>query len=641
MTGRQFKETSLSIVVLGLIAISLAGCCADHGDGPTVSVSDAAVFTTLDIRSAQQAYLRDGGSGGGADRVGSLSPFTDLQRYFGSSSAKWPERQLRMDTLLDQTQSVQSLANLAYNAVDLNFKFGEQLELPASNSSAPAAGTSPVDPSDADTAALAASLAASVTDSPFDRLERARSFYTSYVLTLLRLYGTDSRAHRPQELDPLGVLETQSPTPADRKVAIDQAKKAVDDAKHLAVEVEAAGEGELPDDLPKSYEYGDYGKSIRGIVKLAVKQIIGERTKLPELVKAQAAATAGAKSAHELLQKDLAEEKAVTDAIALLAARLAAAETEAAKANIAVQLQEAGTQLEAAGAERKKAQAALAEATKKLTEASGAVQLQTNRVAALQMQLNDRIWSEPLRLAAAIKLDNEEMPRRLVLHMVQSHVEPGVSPDRVARLSFKLTGMRCGAKQINDLSCMNVLFVHPGRTYDLTDNAAIDAATSAISAVIAARIGGPGSVELAATSMKREEARRRYLSRLNKTASFAAADQCGSSFGWYYYPSNVLVDDDGKSAAGYVESGGRDGAVWLLVPNDVDELTFCVTSAQRSIDSGKFEDDARSRRSVAVRLPRYQEAEHGLSAGLAASPMIVPESVGSPVEPGVLPPMGN
>src|SRR5690606_38522911 len=74
-------------------------------------------------------------------------------------------------------------------------------------------------------------------DSPFDRLERARSFFTSYVLALLRLYRTDSRVINVHLIDPIATLDAHPEiTDLDGQKVIADARRSIEEARKLSSE---------------------------------------------------------------------------------------------------------------------------------------------------------------------------------------------------------------------------------------------------------------------------------------------------------------------------------------------------------------------------------------------------------------------
>jgi hypothetical protein len=167
---------------------------------------------------------------------------------------------------------------------------------------------------------------------------------------------------------------------------------------------------------------------------------------------------------------------------------------------------------------------------------------------------------------------------RLVLLLLQPHIDPGTKADQYASFSLEIQ------PTIGDV---NVLYLHPTRTYDLSDQTMLDVEQSTIS--LAARSKTPDlDVAVDADRRARREARARYLSRVNKTSSFAERTMNGTmKLGWNFYPSNVVVKPTvwgGYEAKGYLEPGGRDCAVWLLVPQNATDITFKMKSSYGDID---------------------------------------------------------
>jgi len=582
-------DRALAIGLLVLIVGGPAGCGGQH---PSVGVSDPAVFTMPHIRAAQQAYRADRGVDSAALE---LSPFGNLQRYFASKTAGWPQQQLRMDEMLDQTQQFESFARVLAQALSVKAAVSEGVTVPTSNSASPQ--SDPTSITDPDLKALAAVLSSTPNDSPFDRLERARSFYTSYVLALLRLYRTDARVVSVNLLDPIATIEAHPDLEArddgtDVRHLIDRARKeSATPADQLRARL-----AELRGLMRAARHAADAWGPALDVAHRELSRTLGElakaRTKLAQALDGQradpAATEAGKKAAQDAVdqaKKVVAEKQAEYDTASGTLQRLIA-DRDRTAADI------------------------------------GRIQEEIN---ATERELDAAIWGPVIRHAhAAVESEAfqalADAPRRQVLVVLQVHVEPGNEADRVVGLEVEIAnGVEKGVA---------VLFAHPGRLYDTSDQMMLNRVQQALSVAVAA---GPGNanVDAAGDSRKREEARGRYLARLNKTASFVTAGTATAQprFGWFFYPSNVVVEKRwlrGYQARGYLEAGGRDCAVWLSLPCDAGAptvLQFKLTPVHGSIRSGGYTSQRSRAVTVPVTVPKYSRLEHAAGHYVVSAPV--------------------
>jgi hypothetical protein len=225
---------------------------------------------------------------------------------------------------------------------------------------------------------------------------------------------------------------------------------------------------------------------------------------------------------------------------------------------------------------------------------------------------------------------------RLLLIVFQSHVVQGNMQDSWTGLRVKITaatGQSKGRKYGPD--DVKVIRLHPTHTYDV-DQVTFGQGTQRAFGVAAQgsasvpKVGAAASAQT--TGAEEEEERERYLSRIDKTASFADAGD--HSFGFNFYPSNVRVDRvyipfglllTGQAttyaAHGYLESGGRDCAAFLIVPRDLQSFTCRVRSVWGNIYSGaeNGETEADAGRDFVVTLPPWDPLEL-VAATLGAGP---------------------
>lgn len=225
---------------------------------------------------------------------------------------------------------------------------------------------------------------------------------------------------------------------------------------------------------------------------------------------------------------------------------------------------------------------------------------------------------------------------RLVLVVFQSHVIQGNMRDTWTGLRIKITeatGQPNGPNYKPD--DVKVIRLHPTHTYDIDQIAFGQGAQRAygLSAQGTASVGQVGAAGSAKSAgVEDEEERERYLSRIDKTSSFADAGD--HSFGFNFYPSNVRVDRtyipfgllmtgqaNTYDAHGYLESGGRDCAAILVVPRGLRSFTCRVRSVWGDIYSGAEhgETGTNAGRDFVVTLPPWDPIELA-AATLGAGP---------------------
>lgn len=189
------------VLLAGLAAAAMSGC----SHGPTVGITDPAVYTQAHIRAAQEAYALDADADNGftRQRGSKLSVFTDLQRYFLTTDAEYAKRGLRIDKMLDGQQQRRSTISAVLTSLKARIATTAGTALPAADGGAKADSSKPSDaplvPDETTTAILRLAEGA-LEDSPFDRLERANDLYGAFTIKMLQLYGKDSRAMSPEKL---------------------------------------------------------------------------------------------------------------------------------------------------------------------------------------------------------------------------------------------------------------------------------------------------------------------------------------------------------------------------------------------------------------------------------------------------------
>jgi hypothetical protein len=201
---------------------------------------------------------------------------------------------------------------------------------------------------------------------------------------------------------------------------------------------------------------------------------------------------------------------------------------------------------------------------------------------------------------------------------------------------------------------VDILYAFPGRTYDVSDERFLDRERVAVSLALAANptagtptAAGTSSAIAAETDARSEQQeRRRYLARINKTASFVDYTDQAPTFGWYFYPSNVVVEKKwhgGFEARGYLEPGARDCAVWISVPVHTKSIELELSTVLGRVDRGSYDTLVGQDRRVTISLPPYHPFEQvnlggAFSGGSGLSPLDTPGRVSSsripPIGPG-------
>lgn len=644
--------------ILVLLAGTIGGCRQD----PTVTIADPATFTVAHITAAQNAYATDTRNdpsvAQGRARV--LSMGADMQRYFGASSASWASSSLRMDDMLDGTQRAESFARALSQAVDIKAAASAHATKPTSNDAKPSdpAAATAIDAADAK--ALTEVYGAAVSDSPFDRLERARAFFTSYVLALLRLYGADSRVINVELLNPVGAVGARQLNSTFRKgtTSLQVAGKAIDDAE--AFELTCLSVPPKSKDSPRVVQ----GKQLGAAVRDARSQLALTNKTVTAVLDTIAEGQAGLEKARKDLadaqkiqedKKKLDDEAATKlkgeeDTLAPLV-KIAADkkkkldEAKASGVGVAPAQAEFDASDKARADQEKKrddAQAGKKKTGDAFTDAQNITKAKQRaldtaqepakayadalsrrdeaerRLKQAETGLHDFAWQDA-RLTSAKAVVSEATapaPDRLILVLIQAHVDAGNKPDMIAGIKAEVSGTDTAGNAL-PAEDVRVLYVHPGRTYDVADERRFDKVQQSMSVALAAQIGSVDA-NASADNRSREEERGRYLSRITKMSSVADAAggaNGGKVIGWYFFPSNVQIEHQllgGYKARGYLEGGGHDCAVWISVPKAAAKLSLNVWTIVGELHEGRFDEHPASPHAVVVKLPDYVPMEHYL-----------------------------
>lgn len=228
---------------------------------------------------------------------------------------------------------------------------------------------------------------------------------------------------------------------------------------------------------------------------------------------------------------------------------------------------------------------------------------------------------------------------RMLRVVFQTHVDPCTAPDSMAGVRVRvISGQQVDGTRVTP-DVVKVLRLHPTRFYDV-DNVDFDARTQQELAVSASISGSVPQYALdAALAAQRNakleaEERRRFLSRINKTASFAEAST--HTFGFNFYPNNLQVQE--KSAfdqllgllfftpgkyqiKSYLEPGAWDCAAILVAPRQLASFTCDVRHVSGPIDGTLREHGPTAGRQFTVTLPPWNDVKE-LASTVSAGPTV-------------------
>jgi hypothetical protein len=567
-SGGQLIGRTIALLVgaAGLTA-GLGGGMGGCVSGPRVGMSDPVVFTKADLEVANEQFGRAVAELTG-DTRSQLSPFPHLIRAFQSPEKEYEEGKLRMDALLEGNQRLQSIARVVAQAVAVRAGFGKGVDAPADGDAG--VGPDAVKIDAADLKALQAVLSGGAIDSPFDELERRRTFYQTFVITLLRYMRTDGRLRSPDSEIAVALIRAAGPS---TETAIVTARVQIDRLDRMNAAI-AEGKALQAPDLVKDKPADDVNIAVERY-NAALQRSKQEQDKFEEAKKELDARRTSQNDKRTALGFNKAEVDKQLRAAAL-------ADTPSLRERYESQISAARVLADVSESE-------LNEATDRVTEQEGHLAERTQAALAAKSKLNRAVHdvrglveAEVTRLSlAALK----ELPppskgsvetSRLIMLVLQPHIEPGNRPDVVVDIELELVDS--GEKPIQ------TLFLHPTRSYDLADRRTLDAQTDALSLALAAKFpNAPAAIGLDADRRDRAEERAQYLSRIEKTTSFATRDENGiMKFGWVFYPSNLGANwkDD---TVGFIEGGGRDCAAYLLVPGNATSLTLRMRAYERSL----------------------------------------------------------
>jgi hypothetical protein len=236
----------------------------------------------------------------------------------------------------------------------------------------------------------------------------------------------------------------------------------------------------------------------------------------------------------------------------------------------------------------------------------------------------EQVDKDPLLQTAVAGIGNvtgsKDLNRdRMLLLVFQTHIDPGTRANT-------WTGIRL---KFDEADNVRIIRLHPTHTYDVDMEDYGSAVSSSFAGSVSASGGYAGiqaSQDLALSELRETQERRRFLSRISKATSFA--DAANHVVGFNFYPSDVTVTQtpflmqlfSGQQfeVKGYLEGGGRECALLVIVPRSKQSLTINVSYVWGSINGDEV-NDGPAAQPLTVTLPDWDPVEL-LAASLGAAP---------------------
>ncbi|MHC5115125.1 MAG: hypothetical protein ACYTGP_11945 [Planctomycetota bacterium] len=230
---------------------------------------------------------------------------------------------------------------------------------------------------------------------------------------------------------------------------------------------------------------------------------------------------------------------------------------------------------------------------------------------------------------------------RLIVLYVQVHVEPGTGANNMVGLRLQITDAEGAAPED-----VRVVRLHPTRNYDVDSVAFAEDLSQSLRLALHATApsqAGDATVDADRGASLEAAERRRFLSRIGKTGSFASATE--RTFGWNFYPSNLEVVKPNALEAiggwlfgtpraynvrGTLEAGGRDCMAVLVVPTGLESFTCEASYVHAALNPdgvpGKPKPEPITG-TMTVELPPYHPMETVLAslAPASATPLLQSE----------------
>ena len=539
-----------------------------------------------------------------------------------------------------------------------------------------------------------------ISDSPFDAVDRAQDFYTTVLHKSLRNFGVDSHVVPPEEtfavLEASERLNAARVTLANAQANLDaallrQKANVPSDRIGAKAELQAAFKQTTGSELPKTPDAPERGAKTPAPalttgttpLKVAAAQdptpapvpgnggssLSGTALNLEppsrptgptpvEINESARKAEEARKAAAEAEEKASKAKKDAADAEAK------AAIEQAKKNELELKLKESALKSDAQDhAQQLEWYQKLSVASSKVDEEPGDSQevdaaREAVEAAAERVRLETEAFNRTVADARGALNDGvpasfgstETMTgaQRLVVLLIQAHVDRGLEPNHMVGIRAKVTGAHAKETPI-DAGQIRVVRLHPTRNYDREDALFAEQLSEQMLLSVAGKfsssVNGSAARQLAAESAEKQ----RFLARIPKVSSWA--DAARHEFGWDFYPNNLGVRRRGPIArsAGLVygpaarqfevlahlDPGARDCAVYAIVPCNVTSITIELETITADISSPW--DSARTvvdqSGTVTIPLPPFHPAEW--KAGLGVPAAII--SGGAVISPAAAP----
>ncbi len=530
---------------------------------------------------------------------------------------------------------------------------------------------------------LAKLATADAADSPFDTVDRAQDFYTTVLHKSLRNFGVDSHVVPPAET--YAILQASEQLDAARgtlRVAEAHLNTALERARAKEVparigamaELQAAYKQATGSELPKVPEVDGstakrdnmstksagpaptalvaasvpVGGTTLDAITLRPLENIDDEYDEPtpvEINESARKAEEARKAAAEAEEKASKAKKEAADAEAKAAieqSKKAQLDLLSKELSLKTDAQDHAQQLEwyanirEAGEKIDK----VPEESPEVKAARGAVMAAANQVRIETDNYNCAVANARYGLSggspAAFVAHGDVLKsgRRLVVLLLQAHVDRGLAPNHMVGLRATITGAKAGTADVSK-GDIRVVRLHPTRNYDREDALFAEQLSEQLllsaAGKFSSNINGSAARQLATESAEKQK----FLSRIPKVASWA--DAARHEFGWDFYPNNLSIKRRGPLArsAGliygpaarnfevlaHLDPGARDCAVYAIVPCNVTSITLELQTITAHIsdpwDSARRVVDKSG--SVTVPLPPFHPAEWQSGLGVPAS----------------------
>lgn len=595
------KITKLLLALWLISSLIVSGCGQLRGQAPIVSISDPGVYTSLHLYAARKHIERHMNSQKGPnDPNDSFSVMDDMVRYFRETPDNYKKKRLRMDEMLDDTQRISDALHIYETVTRFNMRYsplgirgyGEPLATNLIPSSLFSLST------ETQKKLKAAENVQKVVKKKEFELKEAEATLTTasasvrdannFLANKNRDLGDKKLEKKNLEVDfeiadanadywegkAQGAEDRLQKDPNNSTLAMDanmlriKADDAKDNANKLHIEtLEIKKSLAISEDEVEKAQAKLKKEEDKEEIKVANKKVDDAKKALNE-----------AKNTFETKQKEAkdAQAKEVEHPFSVLRPKLAGLVSDSPFDRL------------------DRARDFYASYILKTLRSFGDSR-------AIDPCSIAKHYDEVMKNSKGIKDSNS---LRLLLVAFQVHVDPGTR-------SNYMVGLRVIVKDVENNkqpkkygpSDVKVIQLHPTRAYDIDDQLFLEKINAASGFSFSGSVTGiKDELNFLREERNKSEARRSFLSRISKIASFADAGR--HEFGWNFYPSNLVVEKRGliqsfgewfKSGPSgdyvvnaYLEGGARDCSAYILVPYDVNEIKLGVEYIIKSVAGGEL-----------------------------------------------------